>query len=167
MASGARLEEAKTRALKYLARRDRSLREMQTYLEKKSFSPAVVRQTLDYLVERNYLDDERFVRSWGQSRIRTAKIGRLRLQQELLHKGLEMDVVRAAVEDLYAGLDEVQLALDCARKNPAKWRGLEPEKKRRRMAQFLERKGFSSETIRRVLEQLAPIDAARETTQEP
>ncbi|MBI5427623.1 MAG: regulatory protein RecX [Nitrospinae bacterium] len=167
MSGGARLEEAKTRALEYLARRDRSLRETQAYLEKKSFSPAVVRQTLDYLVERHYLDEERFVRSWGQSRIRTAKIGRLRLQQELVHKGLETDVVRAAVEDLYAGLDELKLARDCARKNPAKWRGLEPGKKRRRMAQFLERKGFSSETIRRVLEQLAPLDAGGETPQEP
>ena len=60
-------KKAKNQALKYLSYRDRSKWEITQYLEKKQHSHHVIQQTLEYLENFDYVDDQRFALQWASS----------------------------------------------------------------------------------------------------
>ena len=66
-------KKAKSHALRFLCYRDRSNWELTQYLKKKEYSRPVIQQTLDYLTELNYINDERFALQWGQFKINKKK----------------------------------------------------------------------------------------------
>lgn len=150
------LQRAKAAGLKYLSYRNRSRQEVRDYLSKKGFSPATIQETLDYLL--NYLNDEVFAQTWGRSRIQNKKLGKQRLRQELLSKGVEPALVGNALESLYCEVDEMQLAIETAKKKLAGLKEMDVNRKRSRIAQLLARKGFNSDTIYKVLDQFLPYE---------
>lgn len=150
------LQRAKAAGLKCLSYRNRSRQEVRDYLSKKGFSPATIQETLDYLL--NYLNDEVFAQTWGRSRIQNKKLGKQRLRQELLSKGVEPALVNNALESLYSEVDEMQLAIETAKKKLAGLKEMDVNRKRSRIAQLLARKGFNSDTIYKVLDQFLPYE---------
>ena len=141
------LKTAKSQALKHLSYRDRSKRELTQYLEKKEHAPAVIEKTIQYLVNLNYINDPRFAMEWGRSRIERKKFGKERVRQELFAKGIAPDIINVALDTLYDANPEKELALACASKKLASLHGLEPEKRSRRLAHYLQRRGFSADII--------------------
>ncbi|NIQ00778.1 MAG: RecX family transcriptional regulator [Nitrospinaceae bacterium] len=122
----------------------------------KGYSAAAVRKTLDTLVEQGCLDDRRFALNWGRSRVASKTIGPYRLRRELAAKGLPESVVDSTVETLYQEHDEPGLARTCAAKKLAGLERLDRDKQRRRLAQHLQRKGFSAELVYQTVQQLVP-----------
>ncbi|MBC8285178.1 MAG: RecX family transcriptional regulator, partial [Nitrospinae bacterium] len=82
------LKRAKNQALRYLSYRDRSKWEITQYLEKKEHPHSVIQQTLEYLKELHYVDDQRFALQWGQYKINKKKLEKKLLYLELLNKGI-------------------------------------------------------------------------------
>ena len=91
------LKKAKNQALKYLSYKDRSKWEINQYLEKKKHSHLVIQQTLEYLENLNYVDDQQFALQWGQFNINKKKLGRNRLYLELLNKGIDRKILEESV----------------------------------------------------------------------
>jgi regulatory protein len=150
------LKKARSKAFRYLSYRDRSSREMVEYLNQKGYSRSIVRKTLDRLTELGYIDDERFGVSWGQSRVSSKKFGPRRLKQELLAKGLSDEIVDRTLATLYAEVDEEELARRCAEKKVSSLRGLDVDVQRRRLAQFLQRKGYPATIVYKILDEMIP-----------
>ena len=140
-------KKAKNQALKYLSYRDRSKWEIIQYLEKKQHSHLVIQQTLEYLENFDYVDDQRFALQWGQFNINKKKLGRYRLYLELLYKGIEREILENSVSILYKDNSEIQLAKECASKKWETLKGVEVKKKKRRLFQHLKRRGFSADII--------------------
>ncbi len=142
--------QAKNFALKKLAYRDHSRSELYFKLRDKGYSDELVDSTLNQLEEHGYLDDKRFSLEWGRKCIEKKKIGSLRLEQELLSKGIEPELAHTTVKTLFAKLDERDLARKCL---PDSWnpRTIENEKDRARYSRKLSRKGFSEEIIHATL----------------
>ena len=145
------LKKAKNQALKYLSYRERSKREITQYLEKKNHSHLVIQQTLEYLENLDYIDDKRFALQWGQFKINQKKLGRNRLYLELLNKGIDQKILENILSTLYENNSEIQLARECAHKKWGTLKGIESEKKKRRLIQYLKRKGFSADIIYKLL----------------
>ncbi|MZH02229.1 MAG: regulatory protein RecX [Nitrospinae bacterium] len=141
------LKTAKSQAFKHLSYRDRSKKEVAQYLKKKGHTPSVIQTTVQELEKLNYINDQRFAVEWGRWRVEVKRFGRKRLQHELSAKGVSSSIIETALSDLYDSHPEQDLALACANKKLASLHGLEPEKKKRRLAQFLQRRGFSSDII--------------------
>lgn len=141
------LKTAKSQAFKYLSYRDRSKKEVALYLEKKGHTPSVIQTTLQELEKLNYINDQRFAMEWGRWRVEVKRFGKKRLQHELSAKGVSSSIIETALTDLYDSHPEQDLALACANKKLASLHGLEPEKKSRRLAQYLQRRGFSADII--------------------
>ena len=141
------LKTAKSQAFKYLSYRDRSKTEVALYLEKKGHTPSVIQTTLQELEKLNYITDQRFAMEWGRWRVEVKRFGKKRLQHELSAKGVSSSIIESALTDLYDSHPEQDLALACANKKLASLHGLEPEKKSRRLAQYLQRRGFSADII--------------------
>lgn len=150
------IKRARNRALRYLSYRDRSEREMRTYLTDKDFSQPTIDQTVAYLKNLSYIDDPRFARQWGRMRIEGKQFGKFRLQQELRQKGLNAELIEDTLQELYGAVDEVDLARTSVEKKMKGWQHLDKTKQKRRLAQFLQRRGFSGDTIYRVMEDLIP-----------
>ena len=140
-------KKAKNQALKYLAYRDRSKWEVTQYLEKKQHSHLVIQQTLEYLENFDYVDDQRFALQWGQFNINKKKLGRNRLYLELLNKGIDRETLENILSTLYENNPEIQLAKECASKKWESLKGVDADKKKRRLFQHLKRRGFPIDII--------------------
>ena len=141
------LKSAKSMALKYLAYRDRSINELVQYLEKKEHTSSTIQETIKYLENLNYLDDQRFAMEWSRSRVEGEKFGKERVGHELSAKGVAPHIIETTLDTLYDANPEKDLALACASKKLATLHGLEPQKKARRLAHYLQRRGFSADII--------------------
>lgn len=133
-----------------LAARDRTLQELSRRLAAKGFALSEVKGAIDRLTEQGYLDDRRFATIWARGRLETQPMGPLRLRRELEAKGVDQDLVREVLRDIYEDGEE-----QAARRAVAgRWDRLQrfrATSRTARMARFLQRRGFSTEVIWRLL----------------
>ena len=138
---------AKSQAFKHLSYRDRSKKEIAEHLAKKGHTASIVQAIIQDLENLNYINDDRFASEWSRWRIEVKNFGRKRLFHELIAKGVSTQIIESTLDTLYNSDPEPGLALACANKKLASLHGLEPEKKTRRLAQYLQRRGFSADII--------------------
>ncbi|WP_263771687.1 recombination regulator RecX [Propionivibrio soli] len=133
------------RALRLLARREHTRAELMRKLKPYAESAEALDALLDDLKARRLLSDERYVEM--RLGARAARFGNARLAHELRTQGVADDLVSAA---LAATEDELDRAREVWRR---KFAGKAPEDaaERARQARFLAGRGFSGETVRRVL----------------
>lgn len=89
------------RALEWAVMRPRSVRETRDYLwKKRKEKPGVnMELVLDRLVEKGYIDDERFARHWVENRFVKKGVSHKRLQMELTKKGVDKKIVDAVMDE--------------------------------------------------------------------
>ena len=148
------LKRAKNTAYRYLTIRPRSRKELADKLQDKEFPDSVIDAVLEHVTRLGYLDDGKFAAQWAASRVRSRGFGRRRLEQELRIKGISRDIIKETLDTLFEEAPEAETARKEAEKKLRTLTRFEPEVRRRRVAGFLERKGFSSEIIRNVLHAL-------------
>ena len=133
------------RALGYLARREHSRAELRRKLAPHAESAEPLDRLLDELEAKKLLSDRRFTEVMARSR--GARFGAARVKQELRARGVADPLVREAFAEL--SRTELQRARELWRRKfdapPA-----DAAELARRM-RFLARRGFSAETIRRVV----------------
>ncbi len=151
-------KKAKNHALRYLSYRDRSILEVTHYLEKKEYPQSVIQQALDALIELNYVNDQRFALEWGRYKINKQKLGKSRLYVEFLNKGIDKEILESTMAVLYEDNPEAELAAECARKKLNSLKGVEEEKKKRRLIQYLKRRGFSADIIYQSLKNVSETE---------
>jgi len=145
------LKWAKNTAYHYLMIRPRSRFEVERNLQDREFPSDIVSAVIDQLMKLGYLNDEQFARQWVASRVRSKGFGRRRLEQELRSKGISRDTIKETLSALFEDVPEAEVARQEADKKLRALTRFDPEVRRRRLAGFLERKGFSSEVIRTIL----------------
>jgi regulatory protein len=135
----------KGRALKLLASREYSRLELERKLAAKEPDPGEIRQALDELQAKGFLDEQRVVDSLVHRR--GGRLGAGRIRQELQAKGIDAERVAVAVASLNA--TEFERAREVWRRKF----GVLPEDaaQRAKQARFLAARGFSGEVVRRVL----------------
>ena len=136
----------KGRALKLLAAREYSRAELERKLAQHEQEPGQLKQALDELLAKGFLDEQRVVDSLVHRR--AGKLGAGRIRHELQAKGVEAGKVAAAVATLQAS--EVERAREVWRKKF----GTPPASaaERGKQMRFLAARGFGGEAIRRALE---------------
>jgi regulatory protein len=142
---------AKNIAYRYLSYRPRSYSEVEKKLRDQGFGDVTVRTVLSNLIRLGYIDDEKFAEQWAQSRVRLRGLGRRRIEQELRDKGVDRETARRALNDVLTADLEIETARRAAERKLTTMRTLDGETRRRRLAGFLERKGFSFAVIRQIL----------------
>ena len=141
------LKRAKNTAYRYLTIRSRSKAEIVKKLYDKEFSPSVIETVMEHLFRLGYVDDRKFACQWAASRARLRGYGRKRIEQELRQKGVGQETIREALGEAIPLEDEQETARKVAEKKLRTMKNLEPEARKRRLAGFLERKGFPHEII--------------------
>jgi regulatory protein len=145
------LKRAKNTTYHYLTIRPRSRLEVESKLRDREFPPDIISPVIENLIRLGYLNDEQFARQWATSRVRSRGFGRHRLAQELRTKGIAADIIKDTLGSIFEEAPEADVARKEADKKLKTLTRFEPEVRRRRLAGFLERKGFSSEIIGTIL----------------
>jgi regulatory protein len=146
---------ARAMAVRLLAVRPRSTAELRSRLLHDGVAGDQARKVVDDLTAAGYLDDSAFAHAWVENRMGSRPCGLQRIRWELRQKGLPAPLIEQAIREAFG--EESPLAAEerCARavierRLPA-YRRLAPEVRIRRLAGFLERRGFAASTIARVL----------------
>jgi regulatory protein len=142
--------QAQEAALRLLAYRPRSEAELRSRLARRGLPPGVIQETMERLREQGLLDDDAFARYWVDARQQSSPRGRRLLRRELLAKGIAVETARQAV----ATVEEEEIARRAAEKKAHSLRNLDYATFRRRLGQFLLRRGFPYETARVLVEEL-------------
>lgn len=132
------------RALRLLAARPRSTRELERRLRQAGFSAPVVEASLARCQKLGYLDDAAFAAWWASQR--QGRQSARAIRGELIGKGID----RPLADEATAALDDEAVALDLARTRWPRTTG-DPRQRRERLVRFLAGRGFSWEIIQPVL----------------
>ena len=140
------LRSARECALSLLEHRDRTELEMRRKLREREYGQEEIEDTITFLKDYHYLDDEAYARRY----VRTASLGKSirQIRQNLQSKGIGRDIL-----DLC--LDEEEAVRRFLRKKGYVSGADEVTEKAGKLAAALGRRGFSYETIRRVMTELS------------
>ena len=144
------VEQAHERALTLLSYRPRSADEIRQRLGAAGFSEDAVAAAIERLTSAGLLDDLAFARYWVESRGQFSPRGARALRFELRRKGIPDAVATEALGDL----DEAALAYHVGRKRLERLRHLDEAAQRKRLGDYLHRRGFSYEIVSEVLDRL-------------
>ncbi len=132
-------ERALQQALLFLSYRARSEKEIRQNLLKHEYSESVVEQTIERLRESKLANDNQFAKTWVENRSAFRPRSKKMLTIELRQKGLDEETVKNAVADV----DENALAYETAKKRANRLTRLERSEFRKKLSDFLLRRGFS------------------------
>ena len=149
--------EAMDRAVHYLSYRPRTCVEVRRYLGRHGLT-IHADSAIERCVELGYLDDAGYAQAFVRERIRLKPRGRPRLISELAARGVERQIAEQAVNAALAEeeVTEADLLRDVALRRVRALRDLDPPVARRRLASFLDRRGFRSGAIRDLVRELLP-----------
>jgi regulatory protein len=142
-------------ALRYLEARPRSTAEVRQKLLRKDFAPEAIEAAIERLNELELLDDTAFARFWVENRQASRPRGVSALRDELRRKGIDTDVAATILSDAALIGDEAASAWKQARAALRKYANSRDRKAfTRRMGSYLQRRGFTFDIIRPIVDQL-------------
>jgi regulatory protein len=138
-----RLKQAISAAERLLAFRPRSEKEIRLKLAQKKFDQATVGSALDYLREHRLVDDAAFARYWAENRAAFSPRSKRMVTQELRQKGVAADVAVDTSDEL----DDETAAYEAGNRKASRIATADYEEFRRKLGEFLKRRGFSYDVI--------------------
>lgn len=106
--SAKRAEQARALCLRLLTARARTRSELEAQLTKRGYPDDISAKVLDRLAEVGLVDDADFAEQWVRSRRLNAGKGKRALASELRNKGVDSEVITAALADIDAGAERVR-----------------------------------------------------------
>ena len=150
--TGASLEEAFNRAVKFLSYRARSAAEVRTKLAQLEFSRGTVEGAVKKLRALKLLNDGTFARSWVLNRVEGQGYGPLRVERELRQKGIAESLIAQILDETFNRQQGKERAKQLLEKR-FRGRDLSDAKVFRRAAAFLQRRGYRDSVIAEILKQ--------------
>lgn len=142
----------KAAALRFLKIRPRSIGELKEKLGGKGFSETEIETTIHDLTASGLLDDRAFTKSWINYRL-ARPFGFRRIMQELKAKGVDQELIEQAVAEV-EGYSPETVALELAQRRWQRLPNIDPLKKKKRVLDFLLRRGFEAAIAMKVLKKL-------------
>lgn len=140
-------QTAKERALKFLSYRDRSEKEVIDKLKAIGYKETVINWVLAELKRLKLIDDTQFAVSFAKTKMINKPMGEYMLRRELFSKGIDEKDIDEAIAIVYQEKDPITLATEVALKQVKKYKHLDETKAKRRVSDFLLRRGFSWDVI--------------------
>lgn len=149
-----KFEKAKLVAYRFLSYRPRSKKEIENKLIEKKISRNTITNILDFLEENNYINDKNFSINWIKYRLENKPMGRAFLEYELRKKGVSRELISESLNKVFGEeFNENDIAIKVAQKKLISLRKNKADNHilKRRLFNYLHRKGFSLDTIEQVI----------------
>ena len=145
---------ARNNAYALLRQRPRSEHEIRERLKLKGYSDAVTEEIIELLKKAGDIDDARFAGLWVESRMSMNPAGDVVLKHELRAKGVSETIIEATLTEKADKYDEYEVAFSMAKERFERFKKLDRPKAMKRVYDFLLRRGFKYDTVRRIIENL-------------
>jgi regulatory protein len=143
-------KEAEVYSVATLARRPMTEAALRNRLAAKGYHSHIISSTLERLKEIGLIDDLSFSRLWIRDRTKINPRGTLLLRRELRMKGVAPPTIEKALEEFKEKNDESRLLIEVAERRAKKLKGLDSVSRRRRLFNYLLRRGFPMDEVRKV-----------------
>ena len=146
------------RALKFvygqLSKRPRSIAETRIALKRKGFGAKEIDEAISHLINLGYLDDLKFAGWWAETRQNTRPVGAFVLRRELEGKGISGKALEEATSSAGESRSELETATKLADSRLEKMQGIPKQKQKKRIYDYLIRRGFRYDVIRGIVEKI-------------
>ena len=144
------LQKLIAHAISYVSFRLRSAKEIHEYLSKRiKGNKEYVRLAESRLKELGYIDDDMYAKRFIESRNRSRPKGKKLIQMELKRKGISSDII-----ENIDGSNDLELARGVAQKKYLLWKKLPVLEQKKKLFGLLQRRGFSSTVVFRVIDEV-------------
>ena len=147
---------ARAVALNYVGYQARTVEEVRRKLREKGYGVDISDDVIQRLTDYVYLDDEAYARAYVESRFSGSGHGPRRLSADLIKRGVDRAIVDRVISDAFEDDELREAALRQGRK---RWVALEREtdlrKRKKKVMDFLVRRGFDYGMAREVVGELA------------
>lgn len=152
------VEVARLIVLRRLERGPRTRAQLEEACARRNVPEWAVARLLDRFTELGLVDDRAFAQAWVRSRHAGRGLGRRALRHELLTRGVDRDIVDAAVAEVTLDDEDAAAAALVRARLPGMQR-LDPLTRRRRLVGLLTRRGYPPEVAARLVgQQLADAE---------
>lgn len=148
--------KAITLAVKYLALRQRSVKEVKDYLKRKGYEDNLIDDTISYLEGKNYLNDYEFAQSFIRDKSYLNKYGINKIRYELMNKGVSREIISKTLR--FDTDEEYNNAIELANKKMKSYRNQDRDSIYRKLGGFLQRRGYRYDTVSKVLREVLDED---------
>lgn len=156
-------DRVKDRALRLLARREHGVKELgEKLLRKAGTDPEDVRAVIQELADRDLVSDRRYAEAFARDAIRLRPRARRLLVGELVGRGVPAPLAGRAVDGVFAEeeVDDDVLARRLAESYLPRIEGRPDDARWRRLAGYLQRRGYDNDRIFHVCAAVLPeVDA--------
>jgi len=140
------LEEAKLRIANYCVYRDRCHKEVREKLTSMGMIPMVIDELISFLIEEDFLNEERFAKSFARGKFNIKNWGRLRITRELKSRGISAYCIKIALtelkeQDYYTCFDRI------SEKKAAQLSHYPIQQQKKKLMDYLAYRGWESSMI--------------------
>jgi regulatory protein len=145
----ATLKKVRSQVLRLLTYRARSGREVHAYLERKGYGDELIKSVIAEMVSYGYINDSRFASDFINQR-KQSGYGLKKIRYELLAKGIEREIIDAAIADQFNPEEEsARIRAILEKRSPVS--GETDSRWVNRQAAYLKRRGFQDNLIINIL----------------
>ena len=158
-------EKARNYCIYLLARAAKSRKQLMDMMLAKQYSQNAIDEVIKLLSSKGYIDDIAFAKSYISSKTRAGNHGKKRIVIALMQKGVAKEDIIMAYNQLFEenriGEEESEL-INAKKALEKKLANKDPEllkdpKQKRRIMEFLMRRGFSYDVVKKALGDMAQI----------
>ncbi len=128
--------------------RARSRLEIENRLRQREYPGDVIGRVIAKLEELKYIDDEKFAREWMKGVMQTRPLGLRALRFKLRRKLIAEEIVEKLVAEAARDFPAEEAVKDIVARQQKRLAGLDPWKRKKRIYDYLRRRGFNADVIR-------------------
>ena len=146
----------KLRAIRLLARRPHSEKELRTKLYQKKYEKEMITEVIDELKEKELLDDYKFAQIFTEEKMRTKLWGEKKMKGELIKKGISRELIEQIIEEKFPEGNKLNDAITLAEKKikTLLHKNLEKRKLAEKIYSYLSSRGYDYETSKEAVEKV-------------
>ena len=141
--------EAIELSLRFCGYRERSIKEINTKLQLKNYTPQLIEKVIKRLEEIGAVDNSRFAKAFSRGKNKSNRWGRVKIRNHLFEKGLNSSEIEEGINSI----DE-KIYYEVLRKNIEIYTRKHNKIEKNKLIAHLLYKGFSSDEILKSIEQL-------------
>lgn len=140
------VDEATKKMEHYCAYQERCHQEVVQKLKGFGMIPQVIDHIVAHLINENYLNEERFAKSFARGKFRIKKWGKNRIVNELRARNISRFIIQSALKEIPEG-DYLDTLESLATKRLSEIKETHPQKRKKKLADYLLYRGWESHLV--------------------
>ena len=140
------IDEAQIKLENYCAYQERCHKEVRAKLKEMRMIPMAIDKIMGHLIEHNYLNEERFAKTYVRGKFRIKKWGKIRLERELKMRDISKYAIKVALNEI-SDIDYIETFNALIEKRFDQVKESNPYKKKKKIADYMFYRGWESHLV--------------------